>query len=309
MAPRGTITALASDFGAIYPLEVDESIGLDKTTHAIFKATGVKQYCVSDDLVENIRSSVMKSVTKSGLAPNNFDMILTAADSAVVPDMDTVLREVFLDLDFKSSTVLGVRHVGCANAVLAMLLADMMISNGMLQNCLVVAYHKGLPGEGRILRPTVGFESDGVATCVVTANNVQGYRLEHPVLRSRPILDRRSTVDDLVDVAKIIGESLNVMSTEFFEKSRNKHDDFEVIFMNNMSFSTIRMFATQFGVEWSKVYKDRVPIVSHAGGVDIIANIAAFEEDVSLVLEKKGLILANSPSDWLAAELHVVSGV
>jgi len=295
------LCGFSSSLGERKIIQPNTRDGLDEPSCSILNATGLKYFSEVDDLEPHILSSISQTLNLSGIEAKDIDCVLVATKR---DGMEKDLEQVIHDAGITKATVIGLDRIACINSVLAMSLANMMVSAGSAENCLVLSCNKMELDEPRLMPPTIGYLSDGAASCVVTKNAVcDGFRLGVNRFQSETELKIDSATEDLLKTFKLVGSSIKGLSQRFYEAAQSTHDDYDLLIMGNYSYSTMRLFSGQLEIPWKMVFRNLVADVSHMSGCDIIVNIGEIENKSPELMDGRTLIFANSATDWIITEL------
>ena len=304
-ASRPVVCGFAASLGERRDIVANEADGLSEAACSVLLATGLRHYRVADDLEPHVAHVIAESLARSGIAATDVDcvVIATKRDYPGAEAMGRDMRLLLRDAGISHATVFGLDRIACANAVLAMCLADMLVAQGTFRNCLVLSYNKMRAGESRLMKPTVGYLSEGAAACMVTAQARRGFHIGTPAVQTDLTLDDGSAQVDMLGTFKTIGANVRALGRRFYEVNGTGPDDYGLAILNNLSFSTMRLFSGQMHLPWSIVFKDLVAETSHLSGCDVIANIEHLEMHKPEALDGKVLIFSNSAIDWMVTEL------
>ncbi|MBN8501900.1 MAG: hypothetical protein J0M19_12190 [Sphingomonadales bacterium] len=302
---RPVICGFAASLGERREIVANAADGLSEAAYSVLRATGLQYYRVVDDLEPHVLNVITASLARADITPEAVDCVIIATkrDYPGAEAMNRDIQEVLVNAGITGATIFGLDRIACANAVLAMCLGNMLVSQGTFRNCLVLSYNKMRPEESRLMKPTVGYLSEGAAACVVTSATRRGYHIGTPAIQSDLMLDDQSAQNDLLATFRAIGKNVRGLGERFYQSHNMTPGDYRIMIMNNLSFSTMRLFSGQMDIPWSIVYKDLVSETSHISGCDVIANLEHIDAHQPDLIDGPALIFSNSAIDWVVTEL------
>jgi 3-oxoacyl-[acyl-carrier-protein] synthase III len=302
---RPVVCGFASSLGDAKDIVPNAADGLSEAACAILQATGLRHYRQADDIEPHVAAVIADSLARSDISAAQIDCVLIATkrDYPGAEAMGRNVQDVLVAAGIAHATIIGLDRIACANSLLAMCMASMLVAQGSFSNCLVLSYNKMRPGEPRLMKPTVGYLSEGAAACVVTARDRPGYHIGSPCVQSDLMMNNDSAQDNLLGTFKAIGENVRALGRRFYAARGSSPGDYGCAILNNLSFSTMRLFSGQLDLPWSMVYKDQVAATSHLSGCDVIVNLEQIDAHGREALDGRALIFSNSAIDWVITDL------
>lgn len=304
-ASRPILCGFASSLGEPHDIVANAADDLSQSACSVLLATGLRAYRKSDDIEADVVDVIATSLDRSRIAAADIDCVLIATkrDYPGAEAMSRNAQAVIVDAGIQRATIIGVDRIACANSVLAMCMANMLVAQGSFRNCLILSYNKMRPDESRLMKPTVGYLSEGAAACIVTATRRPGYHIGVPCVQSDLLMDNNSAQENLLATFKTIGSNVRALGARFYAMTGTSAADYRSAILNNLSFSTMRLFSGQLDLPWSVVYKTMVPETSHLSGCDVIVNLEHIDRSEPQLLDGKVLIFSNSAVDWIITDL------
>jgi 3-oxoacyl-[acyl-carrier-protein] synthase-3 len=283
---------------------------LSSAAHSVLAATGLRNYLALDDIEPHVAGVVAASLKRSNILASEIDCVLIATkrDYPGSPAMGRNVQAVLVDAGIESATIIGLDRIACANSLLAMCVANTLVSQGSSRNCMVLSYNKMRDDEPRLMKPTVGYLSEGAAACIVTAHPRRGYHIGTPYMQSDLLMNDGSAQENVLATFKAIGANVRALGGRFYSMTGTTPSDYRAAVLNNLSFSTMRLFSGQLDLPWSKVFRDLVPETAHLSGCDIIINIEYIQRNRPEILDGPTILFSNSAIDWVIAALTPTDG-
>lgn len=300
----------ASSLGRPQTIVANAKDDLSEAACSVLLATGLRHYLALDDIEPHVAEVVAASLDRSGIPADAIDCVLIATkrDYPGSEAMGRNVQAVLVDAGIKRATIIGLDRIACANSLLAMCMASMLVSQGSFRNCMVLSYNKMRDDESRLMKPTVGYLSEGAAACIVTAGPQRGYHIGTPCVQTDLLMDDGSAQQNLLATFKAIGANVRELGRRFYAMADTSPADYRTAILNNLSFSTMRLFSGQLDLPWGVVFKELVPETSHLSGCDIIVNLEYLDRKSSELLDGKALLFSNSAIDWVVTDLVRTDG-
>lgn len=302
---KPVLCGFASSLGQPQTIIANDKDDLSQAACSVLLATGLRQYLALDDIEPNVAEVIAASLRRSGIQADEIDCVLIATkrDYPGSEAMGRNVQAVLVDAGISRATIIGLDRIACANSLLAMCMANMLVSQGSFRNCMILSYNKMRDDESRLMKPTVGYLSEGAAACIVTAEPQTGYHIGTPCVQTDLLMDDASAQENLLATFRAIGANVRALGRRFYAMADASPTDYRMAILNNLSFSTMRLFSGQLDIPWGIVFKDLVPETSHLSGCDIIVNLEYLDQKKSELLDGKVLLFSNSAIDWVIADL------
>lgn len=304
-ASKPVLCGFASSLGQPRTIAANAKDDLSDSACSVLLATGLRDYLSADDIEPHVAAVIAASLDRSGIPADQIDCVLIATkrDYPGSEAMGRNVQTVLVDAGIEHATIIGLDRIACANSLLAMCMASMLVSQGSFRNCMILSYNKMREDESRLMKPTVGYLSEGAAACIVTSGARSGYHIGTPCVQTDLRMDDGSAQENLLATFKAIGANVRALGRRFYAMAGTSPEEYRSAILNNLSFSTMRLFSGQLDLAWGSVFKELVPQTSHLSGCDIIINLEYIERNNPDLLDHKVLLFSNSAIDWVITDL------
>jgi len=305
--------AFASDLGE--KKNISETLGqdIDEGTLSILKLNGLHSYRKTKNIVDNIKTSVKKSLNLCSLEKSDIQAAFFATemnvDSSVMLSRNDC-REILFECGIENATIIGTSHSACANTTVAMAQADGLIRNSTFESAIIISYFAISQNETRLMPPSIGFLSDGAASCIVTSDDInQSYFiLDNTRFKSDLTLGSYNDLSDFAQAFQKIGQGIKSLSEDFQNYTQKNITKYDIVIMNNMCLSSLKMFSLQLGLNDDNVYKDMIPETSHVSACDVLINIEKLLQEKRIENDNTLLLFATGPTNWVISDLIFKKG-
>ncbi|MFF3404372.1 hypothetical protein ACFYW6_38890 [Streptomyces sp. NPDC002659] len=260
---------------------IDE-LGQDLGVLEEMRALGLATYSrFGGDPLELAADSLHSTLRASAIRPSEIEAVIYATTAYgsmgaawSLLDTEAGLRKLLGRLGMHRAMPIGVSLAQCANLTSAISLAAGLVSAGRYRNILVFVADRIPSGVSRVVNPGTTVLSDGAASCIVSRTAHGGWELAGFAEHLDPPDDGLNPQENFFAYLKGTAAGIEAVCADLYEQLAVDADDFDLLLINNVNRSVVRLFAEHSGFPVGSVHSANIARYGHCDAADVIINLS-----------------------------------